>query len=128
MAVSSKFVGQSFERVEDQRLLTGRARFADHYPVAAGTQYAAILRSPHASARIKTLDVSHAEKQPGVVAVVTGAQLKEISDPYMLIVKEPLQEWALAVDNVRFVGEAVAVVIARDRYMAEDALEHMHVE
>ena len=128
MAASSKFVGQPFERIEDQRLLTGRARFADHYPVATGTQYAAILRSPHASARIETLDVRDAEKQPGVVAVVTGAQLKEISDPYLLIVKEPLQEWALAVDYVRFVGEAVAVVIARDRYMAEDALEHIHVK
>ena len=127
MATASKYVGQSVERVEDQRLLTGRARFADHYPVPPGTQYAAVLRSPHASAVIKSIEVSVAEKQPGVMAVITGAQLKEISDPYLLIVKEPLHEWALAVDRVRFVGEAVAVVIARDRYMAEDALEHIDV-
>ncbi len=128
METMKKYVGQSLERTEDQRLLTGRARFADHYPVPPGTQYAAILRSPHASAKIKSIDVSKAEKSPGVMAVITGAQLKEISDPYLLIVKEPLHEWALAVDRVRFVGEAVAVVVARDRYVAEDALEHVAVD
>lgn len=128
MATAKKFVGQSVERVEDQRLLTGRARFADHYPVPPGTQYAAILRSPHASAKITSLDVSAAEKRPGVMAVITGKQIQEISDPYLLIVKEPLHEWALAVDRVRFVGEAVAIVIARDRYLAEDALEDIDVQ
>jgi len=128
MTAVRKFVGESIERLEDQRLLTGRARFADHYPVPAGTQYAAILRSPHASALIKSIDTSHAEKCVGVAAVITGKQIQEISDPYLLIVKEPLHEWALAVDRVRFVGEAVAVVIARDRYQAEDALEHVKIE
>ena len=54
------YVGKSVERVEDSRLLTGRARFADHYPVARGTLHAAILRSPHASADIVSIDVSKA--------------------------------------------------------------------
>ncbi len=123
-----KFVGQSVERFEDARLLTGRARFADHYPVPAGTQHAAVLRSPHASADIVSIDVSRAQAMPGVRAVLTGKDIQAISDPYLVIVKQPLNEWALAIDRVRFVGEAVAVVIARDRYQAEDALDAIDVE
>lgn len=122
-----KYVGQSVERVEDSRLLTGRARFADHYPVPKGTLHAAILRSPHASAEIVSIDVSKAEALPGVRAVYTGEDIKAISDPFLVIVKQPLNEWALAVERVRFVGEAVAVVVARDRYIAEDALDLVEV-
>ncbi len=122
-----KYVGQSVERVEDSRLLTGRARFADHYPVPKGTLHGAVLRSPHASAEIVSIDVSKAEALPGVRAVYTGTDIQAISDPFLVIVKQPLNEWALAVDRVRFVGEAVAVVVARDRYIAEDALDLVEV-
>ncbi|MBD20412.1 MAG: carbon monoxide dehydrogenase [Rhodospirillaceae bacterium] len=121
------YVGQSVERVEDSRLLTGRARFADHYPVPRGTLHAAILRSPHASAKIVSIDVSKAASLRGVSAVYTGEDIKAISDPFLVIVKQPLNEWALAVDRVRFVGEAVAVVVASDRYKAEDALDLIDV-
>ena len=127
-AVVESYVGQSVERVEDARLLTGRARFADHYPVPSGTLHAMVLRSPHASADIVSIDVSAAQAMPGVRAVLTGKDIQAISDPYMVIVKQPLDEWALAIDRVRFVGEAVAVVIARDRYTAEDALDGIAVE
>ena len=126
-AEMKKYVGQSVERVEDSRLLTGRARFADHYPVRKGTLHAAVLRSPHASAEIVSIDISHAMSLPGVRAVYTGEDIKAISDPFLVIVKQPLNEWALAVDRVRFVGEAVAVVVARDRYIAEDALDLIEV-
>lgn len=122
------YVGQSVERVEDDRLLTGRARFADHYPVTPGTLHAAILRSPHAHADIVSVDVSKAEKQNGVRAVYTGADIQAISDPFLVIVKQQLNEWALAVDRVRFMGEAVAVVLASDRYTAEDALDHIDIQ
>tara|TARA_Y100001936_G_scaffold182655_1_gene179879 strand:+ start:3745 stop:6714 length:2970 start_codon:yes stop_codon:yes gene_type:complete len=122
-----KYVGQSVERVEDSRLLTGRARFADHYPVPRGTLHGAVLRSPHARAEITAIDVSKAEALPGVRAVYTGKEIQAISDPFLVIVKQPLDEWALAVDRVRFVGEAVAVVVARDRYIAEDALDLIDV-
>ena len=122
-----KYVGQSVERVEDSRLLTGRARFADHYPVRKGTLHAAVLRSPHASAEIVSIDISQAMSLPGVRAVYTGEDIKAISDPFLVIVKQPLNEWALAVDRVRFVGEAVAVVVTRDRYIAEDALDLIEV-
>ncbi len=127
-AAMEKYVGQSIERVEDARLLTGRARFADHYPVPAGTLHAAVLRSPHASADIVSIDVSAAQAMPGVRALLTGKDVQAISDPYLVIVKQPLNEWALAIDRVRFMGEAVVVVIARDRYQAEDALDAIDVE
>jgi len=120
-------VDLTVERVEDARLLTGRARFADHYPTPAGTLHAAILRSPHASALISSIDVGRAESRPGVAAVLTGADIRALSDPFMVIVKQPLDEWALAEGRVRFVGEAVAVVLASDRYLAEDAVDHIEV-
>ncbi len=121
------YVGKSVERVEDNRLLTGRARFADHYPVPRGTLHAAILRSPHASAEIVSIDVSKAAALRGVSAVFTGEDIKAVSDPFLVIVKQPLNEWALAFDRVRFVGEAVAVVVASNRYIAEDALDLIDV-
>jgi 2-furoyl-CoA dehydrogenase large subunit len=127
-ASAEKYVGQSVERVEDARLLTGRARFADHYPTPTGTLHAAVLRSPHAHADIVAIDVAKANAMPGVRAVYTGEDIKAISDPFLVIVKQKLNEWALAVDRVRFVGEAVAVVLASDRYLAEDALDQVVVE
>ena len=125
---AEKYVGQSVERVEDARLLTGSARFADHYPVRPETLHGAVLRSPHAHADIVSIDVADALAMPGVAAVLTGADLKQVSDPFLVVLKQPLDEWALAVDRVRFNGEAVALVLADDRYLAEDALENIHVE
>jgi 2-furoyl-CoA dehydrogenase large subunit len=122
-----KFTGKSVERLEDARLLTGRARFADHYPAPAGTLHAAILRSPHAHAEIASIDISAAMAQPGVTAVLTGEDIKAQSDPYIVIVKQPLDEWSLAVERVRYVGQPVALVLASDRYKAEDALSHIDV-
>ncbi|MBO32291.1 MAG: carbon monoxide dehydrogenase, partial [Rhodospirillaceae bacterium] len=116
------------ERVEDTALLTASAKFTDDIPVRAGTLHAAFLRSPHASAEIKSIDVTAAKDQPGVVEVLTGAEIKELTTPFIMVVKEPMDQWSLAVDRVRFVGEAVAVVIADNRYLAEDAVDHIAVD
>ena len=116
------------ERVEDEALLRGLARYADDYPLRVGTLDGAILRSPHAHAEIVSIDVSRALAQPGVVAVLTAAEVRKYSDPFLSIVKQPMKLWSLAVDRVRYVGEAVALVVAEDRYKAEDALEHIEVE
>ncbi len=121
-------VGQAVERIEDARLLSGRARFADHYPVRPETLHAAILRSPHAHAQIASIDVSRALTRPGVAAVLTGEDVRALSDPFLVVLKQPLDEWALAGDRVRFAGEAVALVLASDRYLAEDALEDIRVD
>ena len=118
-----KYVGQPIERIEDPVLLTGSGRYADDMGVRPGTMHAAIVRSPHASARIVSIDKSKAESLTGVAAVLTGADIKDHTAPFLIVVKESLDQWCLAVDVVRFVGEAVAVVIATDRYIAEDGAD-----
>ncbi len=121
-------VGQPIERIEDLSLLTGSALFGDDVAVRGGTLYAAILRSPHAHALIKRVDPSKALARPGVATVLIGAEVKTHTEPFIVGVKAPIDDWALAVDRVRYVGEPVAVVVASDRYKAEDALEHIDVE
>ena len=122
-----KFVGRPMERVEDAPLLAGQAMFCDDLPVRPGTLHAAILRSPHAHAQIVSIDTTAALAQPGVKAVLTGKEIKEDSDPFLIVLRVPMDQWSLAIDRVRFVGEAVAVVVAEDRYLAEDALDHIKV-
>ncbi len=122
-----KYVGQSIDRVEDAALLTGSAMFSDHLPTRSGTLHAAILRSPHAHAEIAAIDVSRARAMPGVAAVLTGEDVKDISDPFLIVLRQPIHQWALAVGKVRYVGEPVVVALATDRYRAEDALSAVEI-
>lgn len=122
------FVGTDVPRIEDASLLSGHALYADDYAIRPGTLHGAILRSPHARARIVSVDVSDAMAVPGVHAVLTGKDIREVSDPFLVILKQPLHEWAIAAEEVRFVGEAVALVLADDRYIAEDALDKVRIE
>jgi len=126
-AEARKYLGQPMERVEDAVLLSGRALFSDHLPTRIGTLHAAILRSPHAHAEITAIDTSSAETQPGVVKVMTGADIQAVSDPFLIVIKQPMPQWSLAVGRVRYVGEPVVLVVASDRYKAEDALSHIEV-
>ncbi len=123
-----RFVGQPIERVEDEALLRGLARYADDHPIRPDTRHAALLRSPHAHAEIVSIDVSKAISRPGVVAVITGEDVQKYVDPFLNIVKAPMKLWPLAIDRVRYVGEAIVLVVALDRYLAEDALDHIVVE
>jgi len=127
-AEKQRYVGQPMERVEDAALLTANAKFTDDMPMQAGTLHVAFLRSPHASADILSIDVSAAESRPGVAAVLTGEDIKQVSSPFLIVVKEPMDQWCLAVERVRFVGEAVAAVIADNRYIAEDAIDLIEVD
>ncbi|MBT4116625.1 MAG: xanthine dehydrogenase family protein [Rhodospirillaceae bacterium] len=120
-------VGQPLERTEDLRLLRGRGRYADDLPVSPRTLNAAILRSPHAHAEIETIDITEAMSMPGVAAVITGEDVAQHSDPFLVALRQPLHQWPLAVGRVRYVGEPVAVVIADDRYLAEDAVDALQV-
>ena len=122
-----KYLGQPVPRVEDEILLMGKAQYSDHLPTRSGTQHAAILRSPHAHAKIISMDVSRAEKIPGVSAVMTGEDVKEMSEAFLIVLRQPINQWALAVEKVRYVGEPVALVVARDRYIAEDALAEIDI-
>lgn len=128
MSVAQKrYVGQSVERTEDATLLSGSARFTDDLPTPVGTLFAAILRSPHAHAEILSIDTTKAMALPGVAGVLTGREVEAQSDPFICAVKAPIDHWSLAVDRVRYVGEPVAVVVASDRYKAEDALDAVEV-
>ena len=121
-------LGQPIERFEDAALLSGRGRYGDDIGVAPGTLHAAVLRSPHAHAEVMAVDASAALALPGVHAVLTGADVQRWSQPFVVGVKAPMSHWALAVDRVRYTGEPVAVVIAEDRYLAEDALDAVRVD
>jgi 2-furoyl-CoA dehydrogenase large subunit len=128
MTVTTAWCGQSIERVEDAALLTGRGRFIDDLGVRPGTLHAAILRSPHAHARITSVRLDAARQAQGVAAVLSGADVTALSASLVAGVKAPIACWPIAVDRVRYVGEPVAVVVAADRYLAEDALDLIEVD
>ena len=125
---ASPHLGRRAQRVEDRPLLTGRGRFGDDAPVRSGTLHAAVLRSPHAHARLLAVRADKAMALPGVRAVLTAADVQRWSKPFIVGVKAPMELWALAVDKVRYVGEPVAVVVAESRYLAEDALELLEAD
>ena len=118
-----RWVGKSVPRKEDPKLLTGRAQYVGDVTVT-GMLHGAVLRSPHANARIRSIDTSRAKALPGVVAVLTGADAAELIDPMAAFCAEPVPQTAIAVERVRFPGEAVAAVAATSRYIAEDACAH----
>jgi len=123
-----RYVGQSVPRRENLALLAGRGQFIDDLPVKARTHHAAFLRSPHAHARVVSIDVSEAARMPGVSAVVTGADVAAWTSPLHVGFKHEMDYRGIAVDRVRYVGEPVAVVCAASRYQAEDALDAIVVE
>src|ERR1700684_2025387 len=125
---NSPWVGQSIPRVEDSALLTGRGRFIDDLGVHPGTLHAAILRSPHAHADIVSIETSAAKRAQGVVAVLDGTDIKALTTSLVVGVKAPVECWPIAVGRVRYVGEPVAVVVATDRYLAEDAVDLIEVQ
>ena len=115
-------------RKEDPALLSGRGRYADDLPVPVGTLHAHVVRSPHAHADIVAIDASAALAHDGVWAVITGEDVRKLSEPFLAAVKTPVQQWALAVERVRYVGEPVALVVAESRYIAEDAAELVTID
>jgi aerobic carbon-monoxide dehydrogenase large subunit len=131
-AVDGAEVGRPRRRKEDARLISGRTTWTDNLQLP-GMLFMAVLRSPLAHARITRVDVSAVLDRPNVVAAFTGRDLADEQGslpcawpvtPDMVSPDHP----ALAVDEVRFMGEPVAVVIARDRYAAADALEAVELE
>ena len=120
-------IGARVPRLEDQALLTGKGRFVDDI-AAAGALVAAFVRSPHPHALIRSVDAAAAREMPGVVAVLTLDDLAPVLKQRRMIRTSNSgtkldQSWpfALADGEVSFVGEPVAIVIAEDRYLAEDA-------
>src|SRR5215207_3804521 len=123
---ATPYIGAALRRKEDPRLLRGDGRFVADVRVP-GLLHAAFLRSPHAHARIRSIDLAAARALPGVVAVYAHDDLLPWLKPLPMLVPHPAlrprMHYPLAKDKVRYVGEAVAVAIAEDPYLAEDALE-----
>ncbi len=126
-----KFIGDRMLRKEDPRLLSGRGRYLADIALP-GMLHVAMIRSPHAQARVVRIDAERARRHPGVVDVVTFADLGAAAVPLPCVPVEPaLRERnfsLLAGDRVRYVGELVAAVVADSRYTAEDARELVEIE
>ncbi len=116
----------SVPRKEDARFLRGKGTFVDDIALP-GMLYGAILRSPLAHARIRSIDTLAAQAHPSVEAVITGETLAGRNLAWMPTLSADVQA-VLATDKVRFQGQEVAFVVARDRYSARDALELINVE
>ena len=131
--VLPKLVGKRIKRREDPRLVAGTSTYVDDLKLH-GTLYCGIVRSVYAHAKIKSIDTEAARQHPGVFAVVTGEDLKAsgvgtlpVAHRFGEGLKVP-PRYPLAVDEVNFVGEAVAAVVATDRYVARDAIDLVNVE
>ncbi len=130
--MATRWFGASIPRIEDPRLLRGRGTFVDDIDLPE-MLHAAVLRSTHARARIQSLDTTAARALPGVYLVLTAADLGELLEPSPLLVPhhaltQPRTQLPLALNEVHYVGEAVAFVVADSRYIAEDALDLIEVE
>ncbi|WP_448544015.1 xanthine dehydrogenase family protein molybdopterin-binding subunit [Roseiflexus sp.] len=131
-AMPTKMVGQAIKRREDPRLITGQGTFLDDIKLP-GMTHACVLRSPYAHAKIKSIDTSKAKAHPGVVAVFTGEDMLDLN-PLPCAwqagrVKNNVNTpRVLAVGEVHFAGDPVALVIAEDRYIARDACDLIEVE
>jgi carbon-monoxide dehydrogenase large subunit len=129
----ARVFGSGIRRREDPRLLSGTARYTADFTLP-GMVHAAILRSPHGHARLGKIDISRAKAAPGVIAVFTGrdteAALQCIPCAWLLPSSglKISSYRALAIDAVRYVGDAVAVVVAESEYQAYDALELIDVK
>ncbi|MBI3108953.1 MAG: molybdopterin-dependent oxidoreductase, partial [Candidatus Rokubacteria bacterium] len=125
----TRWIGRALKRVEDPRFLTGRATYVDDLRMP-GMLHLAILRSPHAHARILRVDTRGASTVPGVAAVLVGDDLVRAMAPLrpLIPIPHPPSTYPLAVERVRYVGEPVAAVAAGDRASAEDALDAIRVE
>jgi carbon-monoxide dehydrogenase large subunit len=129
--VTGKLVGEPIKRVEDPRLLTGQGRYLDD--LGADAAEVAVLRSPHAHARILDIDVTGALEVDGLLAIYTYEDLTgPLADPLPLLIPHPAlthgrTQYALARDEVNYVGEAIVLVVAENRYLAEDAVERIVV-
>jgi carbon-monoxide dehydrogenase large subunit len=135
--VTKKFIGKRIRRSEDPRLLTGQALFVDDVEIP-GMLHAAFVRSDYAHAQLKSIDVSAARELPGVVAIYTAEDMGDDWKPGPPLVSPPptvedvvfnsRTQVPLVKDKVRHAGEAIAVVVAESRYIAEDAVEEIYAD
>jgi CO/xanthine dehydrogenase Mo-binding subunit len=124
-----KWMGKALKRLEDRRLLLGDTAFVDDLEMA-GLLYIAILRSPYGHAKLLRVDLDRALRMPGVIAAIEGEEAMRLSRTIPSYANASLkpEEYCLATKKVRYVGEAVAAVVAVDPAIAQDAIEEIDVE
>ena len=123
-------IGERVRRKETQRFITGTGRYVDDL-LPPGTLHVSFVRSSCAHARIKSIDVEAARAMPGVRGVYTGAEIAQRVKPLRVggsSLLRPVKLYPLAVEKVRYFGEPLAVVVADNRYLAEDAMEAVAVD
>jgi len=132
--MARKYFGTPVKRNEDPRFITGQGRYVDDIQIA-NTKHAAFLRSPHAHAKIKSIDTSAAEDMPGVHLVLTQDDFDDdFKDKRMVVeappgmLKQPINQYPLAKDEVHVVGQTVALIVADTRHQAEDAANMIMVD
>src|SRR5581483_2759270 len=128
----AKFIGSRSRSKEGPRHVTGRGLYTDDF-ILQGMLQAMLLRSPHAHAKITSVDPSEALKNPNVAAAVTPEDVNTLTRPftpgrYAAGLKRPIDEYAGAIETGRYVGEPLGAGAARDRGTAEDALELIQVD
>ncbi len=131
MATATKLIGKPIKRKEDPRLVQGIAHYVDDLTLP-GMLHLGIVRSPYAHARVRSVDVSKALAAPGVVAVLTAEDVQGAIAPIPCAAQipdmKPAPRPVLATNEVRFVGEGVAAVVAADRYALRDAMDLVEVD
>ena len=133
MAVTS-MIGARIQRREDPKLITGHGNFIDDVNLV-NMAHMSIVRSPHAHARIRSIDASAAQAAKGVVAVLVASDFKPhihaplpVTNSFVADKKQVPDQFAIAEDEVIYAGEPVAVVVAEDRYLADDAAQLVVVD
>jgi CO/xanthine dehydrogenase Mo-binding subunit len=121
-----RWVGKSIKIKEDRRFVQGEGLYSDDIQLRP-MLYAAVLRSPHAHAKVREVDVSKAVRLKGVVATLTGRELAKLTNPMRSRTGYPIKEYAMAVEKAVYAGQPVAAVAAESRGLAEDALDLIEV-
>ena len=129
----NSYIGRSVPRPNAPRLAEGRGAFVDDIETSGRTGHAAFVRSPHAHARIGSIDAEAARALPGVIAVVNGRELAEIHDPWVGVLThleglKSAPQYALPLETATWQGEAVVAVVAESRARAEDAAELVKID
>ena len=129
----NSYIGRSVPRPNAPRLAEGRGAFVDDIETGGRTGHAAFVRSPHAHARIRSIDAGAAKAAPGVIAVVTGRELAEIHDPWVGVLThleglKSAPQYALPLETATWQGEAAVAVVAESRAQAEDAAELVKID
>jgi 2-furoyl-CoA dehydrogenase large subunit len=128
--LEQKWIGAPVPRKEDGRFLMGQGNYVDDIELP-GMAYAALVRSPYPHARIVRINTGRALSVPGVLAVITGAEVAQEIDPFTNLLMAPydqIEDYGIAVEKARYVGEPVAIVVAEDKYAAEEGLDFVDVE